>query len=164
MPRPKDVVKQFTPEHISEQIPKDLGELKEEVEQAIEPKPAEIKKDPTESLKSKREYPFQFDWTSPAGKNYSGEFVNRILTIGNKQGVGLMRAQLAAGMAFAALDPTTIEINFIISHMTFSLVKRPDWAKDFTQLTELELLQEIYEEVASHEAIFLGYGEDQKDS
>lgn len=159
-----EILKQLTPSHITEQIPKDVSTLKEEVQNSIDIKPVEEKVTPKESLKSQREYTFNFNWTSPAGKNYKGEFTNRILTIRDKQGVGLMRAKLAGGMAYEAMDPVTIEINLIIAHLTFSLIKRPSWADDLLGLTELSLLQEIYVEVASHEAIFLGFIKDKEAS
>lgn len=164
MKEAQDLVKQFTPEHITEQLPADTKELVEEVEEATELKSEKPKVTPTENLKAQREYTFMFDWTSPTGKQYQGAFTNKILNIREQQSVGLARAKLAGGMPADSIDPLTKEINFMISHMTFSLIKSPKWANDLRELTELALIQEIYTEVASHEAIFFGFGETKEDS
>jgi hypothetical protein len=54
------------------------------------------------------------------------------------------------------LDPLTAEINHILTHMTQSLIERPDWAKDMLSLTNYEVLQALYLEVDSHESRFHG--------
>ena len=154
----KEIISKFTPEHISQQIPKSTEDLKEEVQKAKEQveEPEEKPEKPDEKLKMEKEYTFDFDWTNPRGKRYKGKFTNRILTIGERQDVGLARARLTGGLPIDSFDAVTREINLIIAHLTFSLVKRPEWAQDLAQLHEVNLLQEIYMEVASHEAIFSG--------
>ena len=162
----KEIIDKFTPEHISQQIPKSMEELKESVqknkEQAEEPE--EKPEKPDENLKTHSEYTFDFDWTSPTGKRYKGKFTNKILTIGERQDVGLARARLTGGLPAYSFDEFTREINMIIAHLTFSLVRSPDWAKDLTELPEVSVLHEIYTEVASHEAIFFGRTENKKES
>lgn len=163
--REQELANKFTPKHITENLPVDLDETKKEIRQTMVPQEKEPVIPPEVSLKGNREYTFWFDWTSPSGKNYQGEFTNRVLSLGDKSAAGVLRAKLAGGMPLASLDDITVEINLIISHLTFSLVKRPEWASgDLRELDELALLQAIYEEVVSHEATFLGYIKDQKGS
>lgn len=116
----------------------------------------EEKKPEVDSAKMKEEYAFAFKWKDGRGKTWEGPFVNEILTIAKQQAVGVLRAKLGDGLPISSLDPFTNEINLMISHMTFSLKEKPDWAKDLRALHDVSLIQAIYEEVASHEATFFG--------
>jgi len=131
-------------------------DLKEEVQQDTEPK----KEDP----KQKEKYGFDFKWKDGRGKLWEGHFVNKILSIAEQQSVGITRAKLAGGMPTSTIDPLTAEINLIISHLTFSLEDKPDWAKDLRKLNNIELLQNLYQEVADHEAMFFGYNDTETNS
>ncbi len=112
----------------------------------------EQKKDPRDSV----EFSFNLDFKEGRGKKWQGRFINRILTIHDRQMVGVMRARLTGGAAFASLDPLTAEINHIVTHLTQSLKDRPSWAKNLLSLTNYEVIQAIYEEVDSHESHFHG--------
>jgi hypothetical protein len=102
-------------------------------------------------------YTFQFRWVDGRGQIWEGEFTNKILSIGERQQAGVLRAMLGRGVGPGQLDEFTNEINMIMGHLTYSLAeKKPDWAKDLTALQNPRLLQAIYEEVASHEATFFG--------
>ena len=132
----------------------------EELKQEIQDQAAEIEKqpgDPKENARLKKEYPFSFSWTDRLGKTWTGNFVNKILSIGDRQGVGVLRAKLSGGIPADSLDPLTTEINLIIAHLTYSLIERPDWAKNLTELDSVPLIQAIYGEVMAHEATFQGY-------
>ena len=75
-----------------------------------------------------------------------------------RQQVGVMRSRLQSGMPVDSLDALTVEINLMISHMMYSLEdERPKWAADLRKINDIQLLQALYEEVASHESIFHGY-------
>lgn len=154
----KELVERLTPKHL-EGIPETEAELKKEVKENSRKTTSLDKKetDPEHDPKSYNEYTFDFDWTDGRGKVWKGKFVNKILTIGDKQSVGIMRARLADGLPVESIDPLTQEINLMVSHLAFSLKQRPKWAEDLLALNNVALLQEIYLEVASHEAIFLGY-------
>lgn len=151
----ENVIQKFTPEHISEQIPQNMEALKEETQRATED--VSKQKDDIDDPKSKVEYTFQFKWKSPSGKIFEGQFTNKILTLAEQQAAGLMRSKLNGGMPFDSIDPLTSEINLILSHLSFSLIERPSWAENLRDLHEIELLQSIYMEVASHGAVFRGY-------
>lgn len=123
-------------------------ELKEEIDEATET---------TENdEKYKERYTFQFKWKDGRGKVWKGSFTNKILTIAEQQAVGILRAKLGGGMPSNTIDAFTNEINLMIAHMTYSLDDVPEWAKDLRKLQSVELLQQIYLEVASHEATFFG--------
>lgn len=113
---------------------------------------------PEDDPKLERSWPFPFRYVDGRGKVWSGDFRNKILDLGERRLVGIMRAQLAGGMPANALDPSTTELNYMLAHMTFSLEERPDWAKDLNALLDIDLLGAIFEEVASHEATFRGRG------
>jgi hypothetical protein len=131
----------------------DPDALREEIEKGEELEEEEADE---KNTKTKEECTFKFDWKSPAGKRYHGEFTNSILTINQRTQAGVLQARLSRGVPYDALDPLTRELNMIVAHLTFSLKKRPDWAKDLTSLQDFRVLQELYLEVASHEATFLG--------
>jgi hypothetical protein len=107
--------------------------------------------------KDNREYPFEFQYKDGKGKLWKGQFTNRVLSIRDRQTVGVIRARLGHNTPVAALDEMTQEMNLIIGHLSVSLIERPDWAKDLQALDDIALLQQLYLEVASHEAQFLGY-------
>jgi hypothetical protein len=144
----------LAPSHITEQLPENPDELVEELKQDAG---AETREEgPKEDPRSEEEWTFHFKWQSPKGILYAGSFTNRILSVGDKQAAGIMQAKLGAGMPSDSLDPLTSELNFIISRLSFSLTDKPDWAKNLRDIKEVPLLQALYTEVASHEAIFFG--------
>jgi len=146
------MARRLEPNHLKDVTEADI---KAELDQARE-KPSE----PQENLndpKLSKEYPFQFSWTNGRGKIWKGAFTNKILSIRERQMVGVMRARLAAGMPLESLDSMTQEINLMVSHLSFSLTERPEWAKDLLELDDVQLLQEIYMEVLRHEATFRGH-------
>lgn len=147
----KKVLRTAVPQHL---IEASSEELKENAKKAMEaPNKAEIDlNDP----KMQEEYTFNFNWKDNRGKSWTGAFSNKILSIKEQQAVGVLRASLSGGVDFKALDPYTAEINLMIAHMTFSLTDKPDWAKELRDLNDVSLLQELYGEVASHEATFFG--------
>ena len=149
--KPLDLAEQLRTTHLSEH------DLKAEVEQQ-DPKPATPVIDPDDP-KAQEEYPFHLAWQDGRGKVWEGDFVDKILSIGSRQMVGALRARFA-NIAFDRLDALTSHVNMMIAHLTFSLVKRPEWAKDLRELHNIDLLQAIYDEVASHEATFFGFRAD----
>jgi hypothetical protein len=148
----KPEVPKLAPENL---IP-ESNELKKELEEKTKEPTPDKKKAP--DPRTQRDYPFDFDWVDGRGKHWRGKFTNHVLNMREKQLVGVMRARMAAGMSFDSLDPFTAEINLMIAHMTYSLDEdRPTWAKDLQKIDDIRLLQELYTEVANHEAIFLGW-------
>jgi hypothetical protein len=121
-----------------------------------------------ENPKEKRKYTFQFDYLDKRGKRWAGEFVNQILSIRGRQQQKVLKAQLSGNTVVSALDSDIWALNEIVSHMTISLIKRPAWAKELTDLdVDLDtfgegesLIEKLYAEVASHEASFYGRGSD----
>lgn len=144
------IAKQAVPEHLL-----DLDTLKDEVDESLGSKEKEpVKNDP----RYEEFYTFHFSYKDGRGKLWEGDFTNNILTLKQQQAIGILRAKLAGGVSFDCLDPFTSEMNLIISHLTYSLSDRPAWAKDLLSMTNYTVLQAIYEEVASHEAMFFGTG------
>jgi hypothetical protein len=156
MPTEKDMVAKLNPDHIRDSVPSSESDLKEDVSEVTDTTPKE--KGATEDLRSNREYTFKFDWKSRAGKRYTGEFTNKILSIRERQSAGIARAKFGGGMPTSSIDVVTNEINLMLSHMMYSLIDRPTWADELMELEDLRLIQEIYAEVALHEATFFGYG------
>jgi len=153
--------KRLHPDHLVPEIPEvpdNTDALKEEIESEMDEKTK--KEDPAmeDDPRSKREYPFELNWTDGRGKVWKGKFLNQVLDIRTQAKRGIMRARLSAGLPMEALDALTVEINLMVAHLSFSLLERPTWANDLMSLNDVELLQEIYQEVALHEAIFLGRG------
>lgn len=135
----------------------DTDQLKAAAEKAVTPeaKPTVDPDDP----KLRDTYPFDFDWTDPRGRRWMGKFTNKILSIAQQQAAAVLRAQLGGGMSVVSLDVEAREVNLMIAHMEFSLIDRPDWAKDLRSLKDKRLLYRLYEEVAAHEGTFFGHDE-----
>lgn len=150
-PRSDDLT--VTPDHLS------TDDLKEEVK-AAEDQAVPKEDDP----KLKPEYTFDFKWTDPTGKVWAGTFTNKILTIKERQRVGIMMARMSGGMPETSMDALTSELNMITAHLAFSLEdteEPPEWAKDLRDLRYTKLVQALFREVQSHESTFHGFGQDQ---
>lgn len=147
MEKVKDIKEDLIPKHLleedTESIKTAITESENENEQLDNPKLKEV-------------YAFNFSWKDPRGKLWEGHFINKILTIKDRQNMGIMRSRLSGGVPSNSLDDLTAEINLIVSHLSFSLVEKPDWASDLRSLDSIELLQALYEEVYLHEATFRG--------
>lgn len=140
----------LTPSHL---IPETEEALREEIKEiSSEAKKPEDATDPRDSV----EYAFELNFEDGKGKVWKGRFVNKILSIRERQMVGVMRARLTGGAPYESMDPLTSEINLMVTHLTTSLKERPEWAKDLLTLTNYEILQAIYLEVDSHESKFHG--------
>lgn len=114
--------------------------------------------------KMQERYTFSLDWKDPHGRTYQGQFTNKILPIRERQASGVLRAQLNGGLPREAVDDLTTEVNLMLAHLAFSLVEVPAWAKDLRALTDTRVVYAIYEEVASHEATFLGWSKGESES
>jgi hypothetical protein len=60
------------------------------------------------------------------------------------------------GLNADSFDEETTNLNAMISHMTISLVERPEWAKNLANLDDVSLLEALWTEVQAHEATFHG--------
>ena len=155
----KELEEEFKMDHLKSDVPEKTEDLKKEIEAT--PDKEESKEDP----KAQREYTFHFHWKAPKStKVWEGDFTNKILDIRTRSQVGVMRSRLALGVPLESLDELTAEINLMISHMAYSLIKAPKWAEDLRDLTSVRLLQELYAEVLAHESTFHGYTEDKEAS
>jgi hypothetical protein len=137
--------------------PKHLTDLKEEVEEKAGVVAQKRVPDPDEDPKTLRDYNFEFEWKDGRGKVWKGSFISTVPDIRTRTLIGSLQAQLSNNVPVDALEPGVRRMNLIIAHLTFSLTKRPKWAEDVGTLFDPELIQAIYEEVAKHEATFLGY-------
>lgn len=146
------------PDHLRTLIPEEVDALKDAIGKKVEQlAEGDVPEKESTDPKAQREYTFDFRWKDGRGKVWAGKFTNKVLSIRDRQLVGIMRSNLAGGISPAALDALTAEINLMIAHLSFSLTARPKWAEDLLTLDDVRLLQEIYMEVANHEATFLGY-------
>lgn len=112
----------------------------------------DVKEDPRMQL----EYSFDFTWTSGAGKKFKGRFTNKVLTLGQKMKVGVVRGRRQAGTPIDCLSPMVIELIYILTWLEESLTHRPPWAQDLQSLHDEELVQAIFDQIAEHERIFHG--------
>lgn len=108
--------------------------------------------------RGEKSYTFQVDYKDARGKVWKGQFTNKILSIHERQQVGVMRSMLSGGQPIPSLDPMTIELNLIVAHLAYSLTEKPEWAANLRSLEDPGVLQAIYTEVDSHESYFLGWG------
>lgn len=147
----EDLKKRLEMDHL---VPERTEDLKAAIQKDVEAPPDKARDDP----KGHERYSFELDWTDGRGKRWLGEFTNKILSLRERQLVGVMRARFAGGMPVSSVDEMTHEINLMLAHLAFSLVEKPDWAEELRNIQNVQLLQEIYAEAASHEATFLGWG------
>ena len=103
---------------------------------------------------------FHIDYHSPMDdKSYVGTFTVKKLTIGDLSRLGLMKAKMADGFSHSeetgrGIDDTTNAINEMLAHFEIALLQKPEWFVP-DELIDLNILREVYKEVASFEADFL---------
>ena len=146
-----------------------LGEMPEHIKQSTQDAAAaikkriEAKKEETEvekeaaDPKAQEEYTFPFKWTDANGKLWKGTFTNRVLTHSDRQWVGALQSEWQLGKPHDSMDPEVAAMNYMLAHMAATLKGDEDWAKDLRKLHSTDLIQELYKEVASHEATFHGH-------
>lgn len=153
----------MTPKHlITEDVETDWSiptddMMKKQVDSLILPEKPKVDPDKP-NPRSEKQYTFNVDYTDARGKVWKGSFTNKILSIHERQQVGVMRSMLGAGQPVQSLDQMTLELNLIVAHLTYSLTSKPPWADNLRTLEDPAILQAIYEEVDSHESHFLGWG------
>lgn len=113
--------------------------------------------------KDKEEYVFTLDWTDSRGKHWGGQFTNKILDINEQGQRDVLQASIQGGLPFEAFSRFAQDRNLAVAHMTYSLIKRPKWAKDLRKLKDPELILAIYEEVVAHEVTFWRQAKDQEE-
>lgn len=106
--------------------------------------------------KLSREYEFDLDYTGPTGRRYRGHFKNHILTIGEHAQVSFMRSRMLGGVPWVSLDENDKALAEMVCHMTQSLEGDAKWAKNLSDLADVDVVEALYEEVRGHEATFHG--------
>ncbi len=158
-----DLESRLAPTHLPS-----TSQLQEEAQKTLKPtdedKEDKARAEVVANPKSNDRYSFEINYTDGRGKQWKGEFETKILTIGEREISGLIQARKKGNSNIESFSALTIELHLMISHLQCSLTKRPKWAENLEELYDFGILQEIYEEVASHEAFFLGWGPDQSDS
>ena len=107
-------------------------------------------------------YEFEIDWRDPQGNRWRGHFRNKVLTVGQRRQVKIIKAKLAADLTVAALDADVWILNEKLAHLMVSLDQTvegfPKWARKLDDLFYEELIDLLYTEIVSHEATFLRRG------
>lgn len=83
-----------------------------------------------------------------------GEFTNKILNISDRIAIGGLMARMAGGVSYESLDPATRQLAEVVAHLQCSLTEKPSWFGDLLGEEDMVLIEKIWEEVASHEAMF----------
>lgn len=98
---------------------------------------------------------FDFDHTDRRKRRWAGRFRVRILTIRDRLAVGLTKAQLANGVPFQTLDPSTANLLEMLAHLSVAVEVGPPWWKPL-ELRAFDVLMAVYAEVSSYEERFWG--------
>lgn len=144
----------------------DIEELKKSVEGKSTPDGDEEAKDKKAALdpRSKTPYTFQLSYEDPRDKKWEGQFTTKILNVNEERMSGIMQAQLCGGIAYENLDPYTLEIGFVISHLAFSLTEKPKWWDGLLERPDSFMVaQAVMREVRSYEEWFRKHGTFEKD-
>lgn len=87
------------------------------------------------------------------GRRHSGEFVIRRLNLGLMRQVSVRKAELNGGMPHDSLDPATRQLNSLLAHLEFAILKAPEWWKP-EEFYSGDLIAQVYEEVMNFEDSF----------
>jgi hypothetical protein len=111
-------------------------------------------------------YTFNFTYIDERGREWKGEFTNKVLNVLEVSRVASLRASMLGNSPLDAIDLPTYRHTERLAHLTVSLIGRPSWAKadKLEKLYDPNLIAQLYEEAASHEAIFHGRESDPKTS
>jgi hypothetical protein len=150
--------KKLAPEHLID-LPEDDADLKNEIEAQIDPDKKKTE-DRLDDPRNQEQYTFTLRHQDARKKLWEGTFTTKILTIGERQLVGVMRSRFQGGAPLEGLDASTADLNLKLAHLSYSLVSYPRWAEKLRELKDPGVIDAIYQEVASHEAFFLGWGLD----
>ena len=137
----------------------DIEELKKSVEETVRPPPVD-EKDP----RDEETWTFAFDHTDKRGKRWAGELTNAILTLEEQGYVAVLRSRLQGGQPTESLDSSVVELNMAISWLSYSLKKKPEWAKDLLSLRDPAIVFALWERVRSHEDRYFRRGTDTTES
>jgi len=163
---PKEIETRLEPIHIKkpdleeDTLPsdKDLRDaVAKDAEEQVDGSTEKTEQSRSSDPRSKTSFTFQFQKFDSNGNAWLGSFTTKILSIDERQKAGILRSQLGGGMPIESLDSLTNELNMIISHMTFSFTETPKWAESLRTISDFSIVQDLYKEVASHEAFFLGW-------
>jgi hypothetical protein len=109
---------------------------------------------------------FNIDFYSEASeRRYAGSFTTKKLSIRDMTIVGVRKVQLCGGMSYnpakpgQGIDFATFQINGMIAHLEIALVESPKWF-NMDELTDIEIMSKVFEEVISFENNFPGRGSD----
>jgi len=132
-------------------------ESTEEIKQRLEKRrAAEAEKGaPEKDPRLQRRYPFEFSYRNEV-RTWTGTFVNVAPKISGLQKIEALLAELNEHQPIESMGNFMLSVNRAIAHLTYSLERRPDWAKDLRELDDPYLVLAIYQEVLDHEAIFRG--------
>ena len=128
------------------------ADLLKEAETAVQKKTV----DPSSDPRNKLEYTFQFSHTDNQGQDWKGTFTHRIPTQDQLDQIDFIAARKKLGVPIEQWSMMAAERHFIHAHLQVCLVAKPKWAENLGALVDNAIVTKLYEEVASHEATFLG--------
>lgn len=113
-------------------------------------------KDPRDN----EQWTFMFNYTDARGTQWKGKFTNKIMNMANLQQAAVAQSVLMGGQPLTSFASGMLELFNAIAHMTFSLIDRPEWAKDLTSIVDTNVILALWKEVASHETHYFRLGKD----
>jgi hypothetical protein len=155
MSQSENPIDKFKPDHLTD----DEGEQTSQAAK-VDVQAKEEKANP----RNKNTFTFTVKHRAIPDDSKEAVFTSKILSIADRQNMGVMRSRMQGGAPIESLDALTLEINLIVAHLTYSLTARPEWAEDLLAVSDVSLLQAVYEEVAGHEAYFHGRSTDKEES
>jgi len=109
--------------------------------------------------RQKNLHTFNVDFVDDDGTRYSGRFTTKRLSIADIVNLGVRKSEINGGLYYDAdqpgkgIDFSTDELAAIIAHLEISLKDFPKWW-NLDSLTSVNVLTEVYQEVASFEESF----------
>lgn len=151
------------PDHLREASAVAAERIQKQQERKPEDQAAKAEAD---NPKGQESYTFTFKHRDARGKLWKGTFTNKMPTVAARQLIALLQSDWQAGRPWESIDPSILTINEMIAHMQYTLKPSEDaaWARDSDGRLEIRnlhdhgVIQALWAEVSSHEAIFLGHG------
>lgn len=103
---------------------------------------------------------FDVTYTNLYGKVFRGSFTNKVLTVGEKIKVDVVRARRLMNAPKEAMSDNISGLLLMVSWMEESLKKTPPWFKDIWNIHDEGIVEAVFVKCAAHERCFHGRAED----
>ena len=111
----------------------------------------------TDDPRMRETYAFEIKWTDARGGVWSGQFLNKILSIRERKLFANLLTRQTGNAPLGSIPESSFTLVYTTCWLDISLQKRPEWFTNIDNLLDEGLVEAVFEEVAAHERSFHGH-------